>query len=286
MPPGAEDRPLVVVAEQAVGGLLHENQVLLFGADAAEDAEDGLHEERRADQPPVEEMGEVVEMAGIVALELEAGAVRFSQILENALYILECISEYEVVRAPKIGLFPIVFPGLEAVGRLEDAEIHRAHVERGDLRLGDQRRRHALLDGHAEPAPGRNVDDGAGVLLDPRQEIHEHRGVGRRPAVNRVAGVEVEDRGPRLRRPDRLLGDLVRGQRQVIRHRRGVDRAGYRAGDDDLVVLRHIGRSYSSKMATARVQPADAPLILTGKHETVNPVAGSRSRLPSFSIWQ
>ena len=286
VPPGAQDRPLVVVAEQAVGGLLHEDQVLLVGADAAEDAEDGLHEERRADQPPVEEVGEVVEMADIVALELETGAVRLSQILQDAFYILESISEYEVVRAAQIGLLPVVFPLLDAVGGLEDAEIDRAHVERGDLGLGDQRRRHAFLHRHAEPAAGGDVDHRVGVLLDPGQELHEHRGVRRRPAVVRVAGVEVEDRGARLRRPDRLLGHLVRGERQVVRHRGGVDRAGNRAGDDDLVVLRHVDRSYSSKMATARVQPADAPLILTGKQETVNPVAGSSSRLPSFSIWQ
>jgi hypothetical protein len=35
-------------------------------------------------------------------------------------------------------------------------------------------------------------------------------------------------------------------------------------------------------MATARVQPADAALILQGKHATVNPWLGSTSRLCSF----
>ncbi len=45
-------------------------------------------------------------------------------------------------------------------------------------------------------------------------------------------------------------------------------------------------RAYSPRIATARVQPAEAPLIFTGKHATVKPVAGSASRLASFSIWQ
>jgi len=41
-----------------------------------------------------------------------------------------------------------------------------------------------------------------------------------------------------------------------------------------------------SKMATARVQPADAPRILCGKHEMMKPSPGSASRLCSFSRWQ
>ena len=42
----------------------------------------------------------------------------------------------------------------------------------------------------------------------------------------------------------------------------------------------------SSKMATARVQPAEAPRILWGKQLIVKPVGGSASRLCSFSRWQ
>src|SRR5581483_9529813 len=43
---------------------------------------------------------------------------------------------------------------------------------------------------------------------------------------------------------------------------------------------------YSSMIATARVQPAEARSIFTGKQETMKPVEGSCSRLCSFSIWQ
>ena len=38
----------------------------------------GLHEERRLDQAAVDEMGQVVEVADVVALELEAHAVTFT----------------------------------------------------------------------------------------------------------------------------------------------------------------------------------------------------------------
>ena len=44
--------------------------------------------------------------------------------------------------------------------------------------------------------------------------------------------------------------------------------------------------AHSSRIATARVQPADAFLIFAGKQAIENPVDGSASRLPSFSIWQ
>ena len=41
-----------------------------------------------------------------------------------------------------------------------------------------------------------------------------------------------------------------------------------------------------SKIATALVHPPDPPLTVTGKATTVNPVAGSFSKLANFSIWQ
>jgi len=42
----------------------------------------------------------------------------------------------------------------------------------------------------------------------------------------------------------------------------------------------------SEMIATARVHPADAFSIFTGKQLRMNPVEGSTSRLCSFSMWQ
>jgi hypothetical protein len=55
-----------------------------------------------------------------------------------------------------------------------------------------------------------------------------------------------------------------------------------------LIYIITLGRFtvHSSTIATARVQPADARSIFTGKQETANPVEGSDSRLCNFSIWQ
>ena len=55
------------------------------GADAAEDAEDRLDEQRRLDQAAVEEVRQVVQMADVVALELEARAVASPQRSQDAL---------------------------------------------------------------------------------------------------------------------------------------------------------------------------------------------------------
>jgi hypothetical protein len=74
VPAGGQHRPAIGVAEQLVGDALHMAEILRCGADAAQDAEDRLHEERRLDQPAIEEMGEGVEVADVVALELEARA--------------------------------------------------------------------------------------------------------------------------------------------------------------------------------------------------------------------
>ena len=47
-----------------------------------------------------------------------------------------------------------------------------------------------------------------------------------------------------------------------------------------------VRRDQLSMIATARVQPADARSIFTGKQDTMKPVAGKSSRLCSFSMWQ
>ena len=72
---GTEHAPLVLVAEQAVGGALHVRHVLRVRADAAEDAEHRLDEERRLDDAAVGEMAQRIEMADVVALDLEARVV-------------------------------------------------------------------------------------------------------------------------------------------------------------------------------------------------------------------
>src|SRR5262249_7997605 len=53
-----------------------------------------------------------------------------------------------------------------------------------------------------------------------------------------------------------------------------------------LLFARRPAAALSSKIAPARVQPAEAPRILCGKQAMVKPSPGSASRLCSFSRWQ
>ena len=86
--------------------------VLGMRTDAAENAEDALHEERRLHDAAVDEMGERVEMADVVALDLEAGAVLGAG-GGDVLDVLEGVLEDGVDGLLEIGTLPLVFEVLE-----------------------------------------------------------------------------------------------------------------------------------------------------------------------------
>src|SRR5882762_5145274 len=121
---GAQDRPIVSIAEQAVGSALHVQHVLGMRADAAADAEHRLDEQRRLEQPPLEEMRRSVEMADVVALDLEARVVVGAG-LQDVGDILEAVLEDALVAAREVGLFPVVLELLVAAEHLVQAEVHR-----------------------------------------------------------------------------------------------------------------------------------------------------------------
>src|SRR6185437_3585001 len=115
MAPGGEHRPGVLIAEQLVGDPLHMGEVFGVGADAAENAEDRLHEERRLDQLAVKEMRQRVEMADIVAFELELRAAALAKRLKDLLDSLEGIPKNEIPGILQMLGFPVVFPLLVAI---------------------------------------------------------------------------------------------------------------------------------------------------------------------------
>ena len=86
----------ILVAEQPVGGALHVQHVFRMRADAALQAEHGLDEQRRLHQALLEEVVEVVEMRGVVALELEARA-GLRQRLQHVFDVLEGVAEHDVL---------------------------------------------------------------------------------------------------------------------------------------------------------------------------------------------
>ena len=101
--------------------------------------------------------------------------------------------------------------------------------------LATQRRGEPLLDGHVEAAAGRDVDDRVGRLLDAGQKLHEDGRIRRRATVLGITGVQMQNRGTRFRGCDRLRRNVIRSERQSVRHRRRMNAARHGARDDDLV---------------------------------------------------
>lgn len=85
-----------------------------------------------------------------------------------------------------------------------------------------------------------------------------------------------------------VSGRLDRGQPPppARTHRQASSRRGGCALPGSTRRCRLPGAVHPSMIATARVQPAEAPRILWGKQETMKPSDGRASRLCSFSRWQ
>jgi len=97
-------------------------EVLEVRADAAENAEDALNEEGRLDELAIDKVGKIIEVADVVALELELGAVALAQFRHHALDLAERIGQNEVLRALEIFLLPRKFELLVSGRRAGDVE--------------------------------------------------------------------------------------------------------------------------------------------------------------------
>src|SRR5262249_57867520 len=79
-------------------------------------------------------MRQRVEVADVVALDLKLGAVLGAG-GEDVFDVREGVPEDALARAFEIWPLPFVLEALVAGEHRVEAEIHRAHVERGDFRL-------------------------------------------------------------------------------------------------------------------------------------------------------
>src|SRR5690606_5263407 len=94
IPSGGECRELVLVAEELIGDGDHVREVRVICADAAEDAEHALDEQRRLGQALVHEVREVVKVADVVALVLESGVALLTELAERVLDLVEGVDEW------------------------------------------------------------------------------------------------------------------------------------------------------------------------------------------------
>ena len=182
-----EDRPDVLIAKQLVRGFFGEQQIAWLRADAAQNTEDRLHEQRRLDNLAVQAIGQIIQMPDIVTFEFEPRAVAFTKLLDDARDIFKRVAENEIVCVFQIRLLPREFPVLHAGGGGGNIEVHAAHVQAAHLRARHQPGRQPFFKGHAKTATGGDVDDGVRALLDHRQKSHEHGRVWRGRAINRIA---------------------------------------------------------------------------------------------------
>jgi hypothetical protein len=133
----------------------------------------------------------------------EARAVLFAERFEDALDIAKRVAEDEIVAPAQVGLLPVMLPRAVVILEREYAEIHRSHVERAHLRLGEQRRGEPLLEGHMDASAGREMLTTASVACLMRAGIACRRRDWAL-AGRRIAGIQVQNGGARLRGLDSL----------------------------------------------------------------------------------
>ena len=100
-------------------------------------------------------------------------------------------------------------------------------------------------------------------------------------AVLRIARMQMHDRGARFGSADRGIGDLLRGDRQMRRHRRRMDRAGDGAGDDDFAAFRHVSNPGRFIVSEA----AGIERIRSAHSSSVNSRRRRSNRSTSPALW-
>ncbi|ESY45941.1 hypothetical protein X744_32405 [Mesorhizobium sp. LNJC372A00] len=86
-------------------------------------------------------------------------------------------------------------------------------LREAQLRFESQGGRDPIFDGCLWPATRRDVYDHVRLAAHPIDCQRIYVRIRCRTAVLRIAGVEMDNRGTRLRRTDRLLGDLFPSDR-------------------------------------------------------------------------
>ncbi|MCY1429045.1 hypothetical protein D9M71_449490 [compost metagenome] len=153
--------------------------------------------------------------------------------------VAEGIAEDPVVTFGQVGPFPLVLELGEAVEHFIQPEVHRTHVQRGQFRLELCHRLQAFFHAHGRRAAGGDVDHHVTLGLDLRQELTEQVDILARPAINGITRMQVDNRRPGFGCTDGGVGDFLRRDRQVRRHRRRMDGARDGAGDDDRAFFGH-----------------------------------------------
>ena len=172
-------------------------------------------------------------MADVIAFKLEPRppCAHLGQDMGN---VARRVLEHQIIGAQQEGLLPIMLPLGDPRRHRVQREIHRAHVQAAHLGTKTLGRFQPCVQRHHRRAAGRHIHHRIAPSFDRRQEPGPMRGVRRGAAGVRMARMQMQDRRPGLSRPYGLGGNLGPRDRQIGRHRRGMDRPGDGARDDDL----------------------------------------------------
>ncbi|MNL15970.1 hypothetical protein D3C87_1369900 [compost metagenome] len=229
---------MVRVAEQAVGGTAHVRQVFWMATDAAAQTEHRLNENRRLEQPALQEVCGGVQMADVVAFNFKTGTVLGTGV-ENVSDVAEGIAEDPVVTLGQVWPLPVVLEFGETIEHFVQPEVHRSHVQRRQFRLELCHRLQAFFHAHGRRTAGGDVDHHVTLGLDLRQELTKQVDILTRPPIDWIAGMQVHNRGACLGGTNGGVGNFLRGDWQVRRHRRRMDGASDGAGNDDRAIFGH-----------------------------------------------
>ncbi len=215
-------------------------------------------------------MAQHVQMAHIIAFKFKPRATVLSHLSQDMGDVAGGVLENQIVTVFQEWLFPVVFPVSDPINSRIQGEIHAAHIQGTHFRFHLQRGFQPLVQGHGRAAAGGQVDHRVAALLYDWQERHEMLGAGRRPTIDRVTGMQMQDRCASLCGINRIFRDLFPCNGQIGGHGGRVYGPRNRAGDDNLT---HKGASL-----TLRQRRADPPLsqnrpaIQSGLPELPQPV--------------
>src|SRR5204862_7036904 len=128
-PADGEARQKVVLPEQPISNTPHVQEVFGIGANAAANPENALDQERRLESPPLNKIGQIIEVADVIALELETRPAAIAKCAYQGVEHGERIRVNRSVALFEIGSLPVEFPIGTFRGELPRAEVHRAHVQ-------------------------------------------------------------------------------------------------------------------------------------------------------------
>ena len=175
--PGGQHREHVIVAKQLVRQRDQMVERIGVRPHPAQHAKHELYEDRCLYHAPIDEMAQHVEMADIVAFELEPRAALLPHQSQDLRDVARRVLEHQIIGAAQKRFLPVEQPVARFLCHGVEREIHSAHIERTHFRAKPQRRLYPVFEAHDRTAAGGEIDHRVALGRDARQELRKMRHV-------------------------------------------------------------------------------------------------------------